>query len=54
MKVLISPQVNKNDIPKLNIDTDFSYIKSPSLELRANMEYHRDIIFLKNSLINRL
>lgn len=45
MKVIISPQVNKNDISKLSLDTDFSYIKSPSNDLKINMEYHRDIIF---------
>lgn len=45
MKAIISPQLNKNDVSKMSLDTNFSYIKSPSNDLRINMEYHRDIIF---------
>ena len=45
MKIIISSQINKNDISKLYLDTNFSYIKSPSNDLKVNMEYHRDIIF---------
>ena len=47
MKVLISSQLNKNDVSKLYLDTDFSYIKFPSNDLKINMEYHRDMIYKK-------
>lgn len=45
MNVIISNKLNNNDINKLSIETNISYIKSPSIELQKNMEYHRDIIF---------
>lgn len=45
MNVIISNKLNNNDVNKLSIETNISYIKFPSIELQKNMEYHRDIIF---------
>ncbi|MGN0470684.1 MAG: HNH endonuclease [Acutalibacteraceae bacterium] len=45
MKIIVSNQMNKEDVLKIGFDTDRIYLPSPSKELRVNMEYHRDNIF---------
>lgn len=45
MKIIISNKMNKEDVLKIGFDTDRIYLKSPSRELRENMEYHRNKIF---------
>lgn len=45
MKIIISQDLSKNNINKLYIDKNITYIKSPSTELKHNMEYHRELIF---------
>jgi len=45
MKIIISGSLPKADVAKMRIDTDTSFIRSPSIELMRNMEYHNDKIF---------
>lgn len=45
MKIIISNDLSQDNINKLHIDKTVNYIKSPSIELKQNMEYHRDVIF---------
>lgn len=45
MKIMVSNKIKKEDVLKIGFDTDRVYLKSPSQELRKNMEYHRNIIF---------
>lgn len=45
MKIIVSNQMNKEDVLKIGFDRDRIYLPSPSKELRVNMEYHRDNIF---------
>lgn len=45
MRIIVSNDLSEDDISKVYIDRDMEYIKSPSIELQYNMEYHRDMIF---------
>lgn len=45
MKLIISKDMQQDDIKKIGFNTDEIYIHSPSQELKRNMEYHRDKIF---------
>lgn len=47
MKIIVSSQMNKQDIQKIGFNTDIVYLPSPSKNLQINMEYHRDMIFKK-------
>lgn len=47
MKIIISNDLKPNNISKLYIDKTVSYIKNPTIELQRNMEFHRDVIFIK-------
>ncbi len=45
MKIIVSTELSANNIVRLRIDNDKTYINNPSNELLHNMEYHRDVIF---------
>lgn len=45
MKIIFSNKLSANNIARLRIDNDKTYIDNPSNELLHNMEYHRDVIF---------
>ena len=44
-RIILSNQLSGLDKNKIIYDKDCEYLKSPSLELLKNMEYHRDVIF---------
>ena len=45
--IVISPQLLDNDKKLINIDEHRSYVKVLSKELKENIEYHNDVIFLR-------
>jgi hypothetical protein len=45
MKIIVSNEMNAEDIDRIKINTNQIYIYSPSQELKKHMEYHRDTIF---------
>lgn len=46
-RIMISPSLTEAEIKRIGIDTEKAYITAPSTELLHNMEYHRDVVFLK-------
>lgn len=46
-KLVVSSAVTNNTKSKLYIDYDKVYIVSPSDELKRNLEYHNDVIFIR-------
>lgn len=46
-KLLISSQISPEDIVRLQLDSNAEYDIKTSIKLRQNLEYHRDIIFVK-------
>lgn len=44
--IVISSKLSDNDRARISIDNTCSYVKNMSEELRKNMEYHNDMIFI--------
>lgn len=46
-EILVSKELHPSNIAIIGIKTDFKYLLMYTPLLQENMEYHRDVVFLK-------